>query len=89
MNFDIQMGTQKIVHGIGQLNEIISQLGVRRLLLVVDTSFPFLNIRRQVEELKVQYVAFDQFGSNPLYEDVCKGVEMFRQAQWWQEILPW
>lgn len=74
------METQKIVHGIRQLEEVVSHLEVRKLLLVVDASFPYLNIRRQVEDLKVQYVVFDQFGSNPLYEDVCKGVDLFRQT---------
>ena len=74
------METQKIIHGIGQLEKVVSQLGVRNLLLVVDASFPYLNIRRQVEGLKVHYVIFDQFGPNPLYEDVCKGVELFCQA---------
>ena len=72
---------QTILYGIGVLQEVVSSLGVQRLMLVVDASFPFLNINRQVLDLKVPYVLFDQFGSNPLYEDVCKGVDLFRKHQ--------
>lgn len=72
---------QKIAYGIGELDKVITTLDCRQLLLVVDSSFPYLSIRRQVESLRVPYIVFDQFGSNPLYEDVCKGVELFRSRQ--------
>ena len=72
---------QKIVYGIDVLEEVVAALDCRNVLLVVDSSFPYLNIRRQVESMKVSYVVFDQFGSNPLYEDVCKGVELFRSKK--------
>ena len=75
------MEQQTILNGISTLEPLVARLGVRRLLLVADSSFRYLNIRAQVESVGVPYVVFDQFGSNPLYEDVCKGVELFRQRQ--------
>ena len=51
--------------------------GSKKVLLVVDSSFHFLNIKNDVEGIDVPYVKFSNFTSNPLYEDVCKGVELF------------
>lgn len=70
---------QTIFQGISHLGEAIA--GSRRILLVVDGSFPFLNIKDDIEGMEVPYVVFDQFTPNPLYEDVCKGVELFNAEQ--------
>lgn len=75
------MERQTILHGISTLYPLMARLCVQRLLVVADSSFPYLSIRDQVESVGVPYVVFDQFGSNPLYEDVCKGVELFRQRK--------
>ena len=77
----MKMAKQTIIHGIEHLDEAVARLGCKEIMLVVDASFPYLNIRQEVEAMKVPYVVFDQFGSNPLYEDVCKGVELFRRTQ--------
>lgn len=66
---------QTIFHGIQHLNEAID--GSKKILLVVDSSFPFLNIKEDIEAINVPYVIFDQFTPNPLYDDVCKGVDLF------------
>ena len=63
-----------IYRGIGHLNEAIA--GSKKLLLVVDSSFPFLNIKEEIESISIPYVVFDDFTPNPLYEDVCKGVDL-------------
>lgn len=70
---------QQIIWGIDSLNEICMATRAHKALLVADASFPFLNICPKVEQLAIPYVLFNQFSSNPLYEDVCKGVEVFRQ----------
>lgn len=72
---------QTIFHGISQLTEALTRCGARKVLLVVDSSFPFLGIRKEVESMPVPYVLFDQFTPNPLYEDVCKGVALFHAEQ--------
>lgn len=73
------MEQQTILHGIAMLPEVVAQLGISKLMLVADGAFAHLPIREQVEAVGVELVPFGQFGSNPLYEDVCKGVELFRQ----------
>lgn len=68
---------QTIHQGISHLGEAIA--GCKKILLVVDGSFPFLNIKDDIESMAVPYVIFDQFTPNPLYEDVCKGVDLFNK----------
>lgn len=66
---------QIIYKGIEHLKE--SLLDSKKVLLVCDSSFPYLNIKDAIEEMPVPYVKFDGFTPNPLYEDVCKGVDLF------------
>lgn len=69
---------QTIYKGISHLGEALE--GASKVLLVCDSSFPFLNIKNDIERMAVPYTVFDQFTPNPLYEDVCKGVECFQNA---------
>lgn len=66
---------QQILHGIQHLSGALK--GSTKILLVCDSSFPYLNIKEEIERMPVPYVIFDQFTPNPLYEDVCKGVDLF------------
>ena len=66
---------QTILQGIQHLKTVVK--GSSKVLLVCDSSFPFLSIKSDIEQLPVPYVIFNQFSPNPLYEDVCKGVELF------------
>lgn len=70
---------QKIIlnRGIEQVEEILLNNGIKKFLLVCDASFEFLSIRQELEEGSVPFVKFNEFTSNPLYEDVCKGVQTF------------
>ena len=70
---------QTIYQGISHLQEALEGSG--KVMLVIDSSFTFLNIKDEIEEVKVTYVRFSDFTPNPLYEDVCKGVDLFRRAQ--------
>ncbi len=70
---------QNILKGIDCLGEVLK--GSAKILLVCDSSFPYLSIKSDIERMEVSYVVFDQFTPNPLYEDVCKGVELFNSAQ--------
>lgn len=69
---------QQIVQGIGHLPEIVSQVVKQKLLVVTDASFPFLPIKDAVESLAVKNVRFSDFTSNPVYEDICKGISLCR-----------
>lgn len=70
---------QRIVRGINNLDKII--INSKKILLVCDTSFPFLNIKEEIEAMRAPYVTFSDFTPNPLYEDVCKGVELFHSEK--------
>ena len=75
---------QKIISGNGSCAEIggiITNMSIKKALLVCDSSFRFLSIKDTVEQLPCDLMRFDGFTSNPLYEDVCKGVEMFKNSK--------
>lgn len=69
---------QRVLKGIDSIGDALQ--GACRVLLVCDSSFPFLSIKDDIEHMGVPYVVFNQFTPNPLYEDVCKGVDMFQKA---------
>ena len=73
--------TQKIINGIAQLPAILQEVGCEKLFLVVDSSYPFLNIKDAIEALPVkERVMFSDFTPNPLYEQVCKGIELLKSS---------
>lgn len=67
---------QKIINGIEHLQGILA--GATKVLVVSDSSFPFLNIMDDIENMGVPHVMFSDFTPNPLYEHVCKGIEIFQ-----------
>lgn len=49
--------------------------------MVVDSSYPFLNIKDAIEALPVkERVMFSEFTPNPLYEQVCNGIELLKSS---------
>lgn len=68
---------QQILQGYANIDTVLREIGSKQYMLVCDSSFPFLFIKDTFSPV----VVFDQFTSNPLYEDVCKGVELFNQHQ--------
>ena len=66
---------QKILNGISHLREALE--GATKVFLVCDSSFPFLNIKEDIENMGVPHVMFSDFTPNPLYEQVCKGIDLF------------
>jgi len=72
---------QKIINGIAQLPAILKEVGCEKLFLVVDSSYPFLNIKDAIEALPVKVrVMFSDFTPNPLYEQVCNGIELLKTS---------
>ena len=72
---------QKIVNGIANLPEILKEVGCKKLFLVIDSSYPFLNIKDAIEALPVEEkVKFSDFTPNPLYEQVCNGIELLESS---------
>ena len=73
---------QQIINGIDKLAGILREVGCRKLFLVVDASYPFLNIKDSIESLSVEEkVMFSDFTPNPLYEQVCNGIELLKSSQ--------
>lgn len=71
---------QKIIDGIDKLPGILQEVGCQKLFLVIDSSYPFLNIKDAIEALPVEKVKFSDFTPNPLYEQVCKGIELLKES---------
>ena len=73
---------QKIIQSIDKLSDILQEVECRKLFLVVDSSYPFLNIKDAIEALPIkEKVKFSDFTPNPLYEQVCNGIELVKQTQ--------
>ena len=68
--------TQKIINGIEHLQEALA--GATKVFVVCDSSFPFLNIKDDIENMGYPHVMFSDFTPNPVYEDVCKGIDLFQ-----------
>ena len=68
---------QQILQGYSNIDTVLHEIGSKHYMLVCDSSFPFLSIKDAFSPA----VMFDQFTPNPLYEDVCKGVDLFNQHQ--------
>ncbi len=71
---------QKIINGIDNLPEILKEIGCKKLFLVIDSSYPFLNIKDVIETLPEEKVKFSDFTPNPLYEQVCNGIELLNSS---------
>lgn len=68
--------SQTIVKGMEQIYPI---LGGKKFLLVRDSAYDYLKIKAFFDA--IPHVEFTDFTPNPLYEQVCKGVELFKQEQ--------
>ncbi len=71
----------KVLKGIDNLKDVLAGFNCKKLFLVVDSSFPFLNIKEQIESIAIEKVFFSDFTPNPLYEHVVKGVELLKDEK--------
>ena len=67
---------QTILFGINNLPKVLE--GATKVFLVCDSSFPFLNIKKDIDNVGVPHVLFSEFTPNPLFEQVCKGIDLFQ-----------
>ena len=73
--------SQTILFGEGvhrQIGDILREFGCHKFLLVCGGSFRRLPIAGYFDELDISYVTFSDFTPNPRYDEVCRGVEMYR-----------
>ncbi len=66
---------QKIINGIDKLSRVVHENDIKKIFLVVDSSYPFLNIKDTIESLEIEKITFSDFTPNPTYEQVCKGID--------------
>ena len=64
---------QQVLKGFESIEKALEEVSSHQYLLVCDASFPFLPIKDKL----CTDVVFNQFTPNPLYEQVCKGLEIF------------
>lgn len=76
MELNVKMKNQVILNGISHLSETL--IDSKKVFLVCDSSFPYLNIKTDIENMGVPHVVFSDFSPNPVYEDVCKGIDLFQ-----------
>ena len=67
---------QIIYNGISHLGEALE--GATKVFVVCDSSYPFLNIKSDIENMDKPHVLFSDFTPNPIYEEVCKGIDLFQ-----------
>ena len=64
-----------------ELENILIKNNCHKYLLVCDSSFKYLNVEKYLNSISIPFILFDNFTSNPLYEDVVKGVSIFNYNQ--------
>lgn len=67
----------EVLQGIASLKTVFDSFKSTRMLLVAGSSYSSLAIKASVDSLNADKVYFSGFSPNPIYEDVCKGVDMF------------
>ena len=73
---------QRILESIKELPQVLKSIESKKLFLVIDASYPFLNIKDSIESLDIaEEVKFSDFTPNPLYEQVCQGLKMLKESQ--------
>lgn len=73
--------SQTILCGEGvhrEIGSVLRQIGCRKFLLVCDSAFQLLPVADYFASLDIPYVTFSGFTPNPQYDEVCRGVEVYR-----------
>lgn len=62
---------------LNNIDELVKALSDKNILLVCGGPYEKLGVSKKLEALSFTF--FNDFSSNPVYEDVCKGVELFKR----------
>lgn len=70
---------QSIIRGIEHLSQILKESGSKKVFIVTGfKSYQSLNFKEIIEALDIERVYFTDFTPNPLYEQICKGIDLFK-----------
>ena len=72
---------QKTIQGIEKIEGLLKTIGCRNIFMVIDSSYQFLNIKDRIERIALKKTRFSDFTPNPLFEDVCKGIDLFNKEK--------
>ena len=70
---------QAIIFEIDKLSEILNESNIEKLFIVTGAnSYKSLNFKDIIERLAIERVYFTDFTPNPKYEQICKGIDLFK-----------
>ena len=67
--------SQIIYEGYKELPMVLSNIGAKKLFLVCGRSYDKMELKDFIEQIDIEIVRFSDFSPNPLYEDICHGVD--------------
>jgi len=62
-----------------QIERLINENHVRKPLIVCDKFFENIFLSKYINSLKIKAVFYNDFSSNPLYEDAVRGLDLFNK----------
>ena len=70
---------QAISFGIDKLSEILNESNIEKLFIVTGAnSYKSLNFKDMIVGLEIERVYFSDFTPNPKFEQICKGIDLFK-----------
>ncbi len=60
-----------------QISSIVDSFDAKKILLVCGKSFDKIGVKKHFENLSLPTIRFSGFKPNPVYEDVCLGVDLY------------
>ncbi len=72
---------QKILNGHNQYDELNKWMSGRRVLVVCGSAYPYINKPRLIIDSHNDVVYFNHYKSNPVYESVVEGIELFHKEK--------
>ena len=71
---------QKIFDGLDSLNKILEENNAKNILVVCDkVMFEKWPLKKMLEDSKIKYTLFSNFGPNPKFEDIIEGIDLFKK----------
>ncbi len=71
---------QKIFDGLDSLNKILEGNNVKNILVVCDkVMFEKWPLKKMLEDNRIKYTLFSNFGPNPKFEDIIEGIDLFKK----------
>lgn len=77
-NFDFR--EQEILNGLSSINEILDKECPHKIMVVCDkTMFEKWPVKKILEDGNRDFILFSDFGSNPKFDDIVKGIKIFNE----------